>query len=287
MRLTADDYRWKHASGQTGHRDPLVHTVPYNRRKMSLAKLITQPLLLLLIAAIVSWVILALRSWRPSSLKQRGMLGLLGVCLSFLWALSLPVTARFLEESLVLPARAPSEPPAVIVVLAGGYAPDGRGRILSVDSTERVMAAVNWWRQYPSAWLVMSGGARDTRPEGFREMTEMMDHLARGEGVPAERIFREDRSTNTREHPREVLGLEGIARETPIGLVTSRWHLRRATTEFRRYFDHVMPLSHGRARPSYELRYWIPTAGALGHSTKMLHEWIGINWYRLLALSGR
>jgi len=250
---------------------------------MSPGKLGTEPLLLLLVAALFSWMILAFRTWRPARASQKGMLALLGASLGCLIVLSLPVTARLIEESLVIATPDPEAAPDAIVVLAGGYTPEARGRLLSPDSTIRVMAAIDWWRRYPSARLVMSGGSSDGPDARFSKMTDLMAEMAESGGVPSDRILKERMSRNTREHPREVLGLPGFTPETKIGLVTSRWHLRRATIEFARHFHAVSPLGYEVPSRNRRARDWIPSAGALGHSTKMIHEWIGIVWYRVLA----
>ncbi len=245
-------------------------------------KVFTEPLLLFLVISGGCWIALATSLWRDSKTRIRLMVAVLGTALVTLWIISLPWTARLLESSLLI---APDDEGAeidAIVILAGGYAPGSSGRLLSGESTLRVMNGVRLWQKNRQARLVMSGGSgTDSRDV---PMPELMADIAIGEGVPPSRIVQEDQSRNTREHPIEVLKLPALDRTARIGLVTSRWHLRRATMEFRRHFESVTPYGGEWQGPSPDWRHWVPSAASLQRSTTMIHDWLGIAWYRLLAI---
>jgi len=252
---------------------------------VNLGKLFTQPLTVTLVGAWVAWFLLRARL-RPSvDRPARRAFALLGVLLLALTILSTPVVGRLLERTLLIDM--PDTPPSVdaIVVLAGGYSSDER--ILSGSTIERVTAGVEWWRRCPSAVLVMSGesGYDDGRNRPL--MTALMAELAETAGVPAERVVRDTWSTSTRLHPLGVLRLDGMTPETRIGLVSSRWHLRRATTEFRRHFRYVHPWTDMGTDHALLWTDFVPQTAGIDLSTPMIHEWIGIVWYRVLHALGR
>ena len=134
--------------------------------------------------------------------------------------------------------------PAFIFVLGGGYSPGmiPDEDILVTESQRRVLHGVSLWRRYPDARLVFSGVAYEyasiRKPD---RLVQLMAGTARVRGVPASAVLLEPRSGNTREHPIEALTLPGVTAATPIAVVTSGWHMRRAQREFRRYFQHVRP----------------------------------------------
>ena len=88
---------------------------------------------------------------------------------------------------------------------------------------------------------------------------------------------------NTFDHPTQVLKLPGLTASTPMGVVTSGWHMRRAHAEFSRHFEKVVPYP---VAPVERLQDWgsyTPSAGALGDSVTMLQEMLAMAWYRLRA----
>ncbi len=142
------------------------------------------------------------------------------------------------------------------------------------------------WKEAPSARLVMTGTvAKKGRSPG--RITELMAMAAIRRGVPPSVIIREMGARNTREHPLRVLALPGVTSFSRLALVTSAVHERRAMIEFRRHFAHVdaepVPESHVRL-----IETWtdlLPQNDGLFESTGALQEWIGIIWYRMLALT--
>ncbi|MFZ2491099.1 MAG: YdcF family protein [Thermoanaerobaculia bacterium] len=182
---------------------------------------------------------------------------------------------RLLERTLTVETEIGI--PAVIVVPSGG----SKERSLGTESAERVVAAVDWWKQHRRAVLVMSGA--DTMPggqSGLRTL-RLMRELAILKGVPPQRVQLESRSRNTRQHPVEMLRLRGIDRSTRIGLVTSATHMRRTRREFRKHFDTVIGHPVIERHGPLDGRSFIPSSESLANATGMVHEWVGIAWYAL------
>lgn len=99
-----------------------------------------------------------------------------------------------------------------------------KGDRLSRALRYRLDAALAYWRDNPGTAVVVSGGqgTGETATEA-----EVMARYLRSQGVPEERILREERSTSTRENlmfSRQLLP-PGCRR---VGIVTSSFHLYRA-----------------------------------------------------------
>lgn len=195
-----------------------------------------------------------------------------------LWILSTRVVAMALVRSLIV-RETSTVSPAVIVVAGAGSNPEG----LSSTTEARVDAGVRWWRRHPRALLVMAGA--DTLPGGLSPDTALlMRSEAIRRGVPARSVVVDTQSRDTREHAIELAKRAGITRDTPVGVVTSEWHMRRALAAFRRHFRTVIAGpeddDHAYEEPIIAGSF-LPDARSLVASTAMLHEWIGIAWYAL------
>ena len=107
-----------------------------------------------------------------------------------------------------------------------------------------------------------------------------MRDLAIEQGVPPERILFEPFSRNTFEHPLGLRELAQISEADTVVVVTDAFHITRAMGEFKRYFPRVIPIPCDvRGRPSAGPRQFLPHVGALGRSTAMLQEYLGVVWY--------
>lgn len=246
-----------------------------------MAKLLLQPLfLLLLIAMACLLVCMSTKSSSEKGFKRTKVpQGLALAALLLLCMLSLPIATNFLERTLQINSSASSAPPDVIVVLGGGYL---RGATSGLDllvpeTANRVLTGVLWWRRVRHASLIMSS-------RSVRE-TQLMSELAMGAGVLAGKLRVETQSMSTWDHPERIRAMTGITGKTRIGLVTSPWHNRRAMWSFKRFFRMVIlpPVPSGFAQgEALSMAYWIPNPDSLSRSTTMLHEWIGLAWYRVL-----
>jgi uncharacterized SAM-binding protein YcdF (DUF218 family) len=158
---------------------------------------------------------------------------------------------------------------------------DAQGDVLSDGTAARVAAAVRWWEAHPDARLIMQGtsGRIDL---GDEHQAELMRRFAMSYGVPYDQILLEGRSRNTREHVECVLAFPEISSATPIGVVTSDWHMRRTAMEFRNAFDNVA-VHTTRPRPveGRHRQHYVPRERDLHASSAYIREWMAIVYYRL------
>lgn len=209
---------------------------------------------------------------------------LLGLTLA-LALFSLPITTDLLAKSLTLTLEKPmTNQPDYIFTLGGGYniGTSTEDDFLSEESYRRVQTATTLWKQYPHATLVVSGGSSE-KGRQTDQLAQLMKQAAVQRGVPASQILIEPRSFNTREHPIEALKLPKVTPNTPIVVVTSVWHLRRAKQEFNRYFKNAWYYSAPLTTDPITWRDFLPNSYTLGKSTVLLSEWVGLIWYRVVA----
>ena len=117
-----------------------------------------------------------------------------------------------------------------------------------------------------------------------------MKRQAEIEGVPSHKIFLDTLSVNTWDHPKKLTELSNIDTNMVVGIVTSKWHMRRALWSFKRYFNKIQ-VSTITSYPSidpisdiYTSCKFYPNSLTIAKTTLMLHEWIGLLWYNLKAL---
>ena len=242
------------------------------------------PVILLLEICALAWYWFRSRA-RHASSGANALIAAISVLVIVLTVVSMPAVGELLQDSLSVPSSAAEITPEYIVVLSSGseegISPDLDQ--LGSETMERVLFGVHCWKAHPSARIVMTGAGREENPG--RE-TELMAAVAQCRGVPPAAILREPKAVNTREHPLRLRRLPGFTPTTRLAIVTSRWHERRAMSEFRRYFVNVQPQPVPAAQHRSAI-YWVPDVRGLLSSTQATQEWVGILWYRILSLSGR
>lgn len=120
--------------------------------------------------------------------------------------------------------------PRLIVVLGAAVRRDGTA---SPAMRRRVSHAAAVARAWPAAPVVLSGGRGRRHPAGTDSEARVMAALARAEGVAAERLILEERSSNTLENACQSLSLAARAGAQHILVVTDEPHLPRALLTFR------------------------------------------------------
>ena len=111
----------------------------------------------------------------------------------------------------------------VVIVLGAGI----NGETVSRPLYHRLNAAVDYWRQNPSAYIIVCGGLGNRAV--ITEAEAMARHLI-ARGVPREQILLEDRSTSTYENL--TFAKEILDEKFPQGfrsvLITNDFHIYRA-----------------------------------------------------------
>lgn len=178
---------------------------------------------------------------------------------------------------------APAEPRAIVVLGAGARTVHGyeqRIGVMTLVGAARVLEAARVFQLLGGLSVVSSGGA----PEGEAMIPES-EVMRRGLlelGVPDSRIVLESESKVTRDEAiftAQLLRDRGI---TSCILVTSDTHMRRALGTFRRAGLNAVPaIALDPIGFASRRRRWVPTQQALEFSQEVLHEYIGLAWYRL------
>jgi uncharacterized SAM-binding protein YcdF (DUF218 family) len=231
------------------------------------------------------WILVLLLSLSvflmPKNIRLHKLLVATGkFALSLLIFLSTGV-ATFIFDAILASESSPSTnwTPEFIFVLGGGYEMGANESqdFLGTESTRRVNAASEIWLQHPMAKVVFSGqqpGTQDDR--AATRHGELSSAHALLIGLDKSRMIIESSSENTRQHPIEALKISGVMPETPIAIATSDFHLRRASSEFRKFFTDVKSFGTDDATSSISWLDFVPLATHLDTNTYRIKEFTGI-----------
>lgn len=234
-------------------------------------------------------------AWRSRWVRTSRMLVVSGIVL--LMAFSNHYVSRWLLHPLefrypAIPevtsgAPVPAELAACryVVVLGGGngYSPSLPGTsMLSTSALPRLTEGVRLLRLLPEAKLIVSGGGPDGQPTHATILARAAESL----GIAPERIIRIELARDTED---EANMIREIAAGQPVALVTSAWHLPRATALFRGAGMAPLPCpadfrTHTDDGFSWTNLLW--DADSLQHSTFGVRERIGYLWIWIRGKSG-
>jgi len=258
-----------------------------------LRPLFTSPLCICLILCF--WSLLRLKSSSPF---QRWLKGIsLGVLMLTTLA-SLPILTRWLSRLYEVPLSQIDEvlargPYGAILVLGGTVDPVASrpGFVEGNDSFERLTAAATLYRAGAAPLVIASGGTNSLTFPKEKEgpyMAELLELM----GVPNTAIIIEDTSRNTYEnilnskailHTLRTSDAAGVPSSAPLLLVSSAWHLPRALAICRKQGLAVHPFSvDSQAEPLLLPADLFPDAWALTRTTRLIREWIGLAFYKVL-----
>ncbi|MEN8217949.1 MAG: YdcF family protein [Pseudomonadota bacterium] len=222
----------------------------------------------------------------------RGHKRLAGIALflsvALLWVSSMRVTADYLSISLerkYLPVPIESSPVADAVVVLGGGVATAEPPRLAPDldnASDRVLHAARLYRAEKAPVVIVSGGViawqGATMPEAIAMKTILQEW-----GVPATALIMETNSLNTYQNAVEtkrILEKQGLNR---VLLVTSASHMPRALATFRSAGINAIPSPtdfEAIDRKQRTILDWLPEAKALGQTTSVIKEYMGIAVYR-------
>lgn len=205
----------------------------------------------------------------------------------FLWSylFTVPVIANVMisqfEKRYPRPEVSAGDGSGLVVVLSGGYTRSGGGIQLDRDSWERTYAGVQLWKQIGGT-LLFVGGVIPNKGS----VAEAMADLAHSLGVPKEAVLLETKSQDTYQNlllSRDLIMQFGAK----SWLVTSALHLPRAMAvagalglKLRAYPCDYLTV------PSMGWIEWLPSNGGPPMFTAVLHELIGLGYYRIRGYAG-
>ena len=203
------------------------------------------------------------------------------------WVLSTPIAAVALVQMLspvvhpVLSVADAGGATAIVVLGAGMQVHRSRGASYGAPTREgslRVLEAVRLHRLLTGAPIIATGGVRSLP---YSE-SDLMAHQLEQLGVPADKIIKEEKSTNTRDHALFVpplLKQHGIER---FVLVTSQQHIARALGVFRKVgFDPVPSTPEVYVAHGHFLEMYLPSLEGLSASESVIYDLLGRVYYRV------
>ncbi len=232
------------------------------------------------------YLLLIVGLWNSHQRLGQGLL-----CLALgLWIASMPVLSDYWRgawESAYPPELAHNFPQGTaIVVLGGGINPAYPPRFPYPDlgsASDRVWMAARLYHAGKAPQIIASGGYIPWAGPHGAEADAMAAFLV-DLGVPDHAILRESHSLTTHENAEQVAELLGVTTEErrQILLVTSALHMRRALATFQKQGIVTIPVAADHeitAANLHPLRF-LPDAGALEGTTRLIREMMGLWIYR-------
>ena len=215
---------------------------------------------------------------------RAGRLWLTSIVLAY-WVLSTPVTALALVDLFtpdIPPVMSKAEAPgatAIVVLGSGMDVYHSRGGVYGTPTREgslRVLEAARVYHVLGGVPVIATGGKGSSHYSEAGLMATQLEQL----GVPADRIIKEEQSTNTHDHAVLVpplLKKHGLGQ---VVLVTSQQHIARALGAFRKVGIDPVPSTPEVFVPRGAFEQYLPSRVALGISESLIHDLIGRVYYK-------
>jgi len=224
-------------------------------------------------------------------LVRRSGLILISTGVISLLLLSTPVVSALLLLSIedhraVVPETIPKDRPMAIVVLGAGHSDVASEYGVSTPTDGgivRLHYATSLHRRTELP-ILLTGGPLNARRNIHSEV--LARTLKNEFKIEAKWLERKSATTwQNALYSAEILQGEGI---TDIVVVTHSYHMRRAVHLFQLAGFNVIaaPTQLGSPYNWRDWRYWLPNSGAMDLSSKVMHEYIGLLWYRLVSPVG-
>lgn len=220
---------------------------------------------------------------------RRAGMAVLGAGLLVLWGFATPLMADRLLGALEgqWPDR-PVEalPVADAVLVLGGTFGTGNGQFVypsAGGSVDRYWHAARLFHAGRAPVVILSGGRQPHRTGGLSE-AEAGALFLEDMGVPREAMILETQSLTTRAHSVELAPILAEHEVSSLLVVTSASHMRRALMTLSKLEVSILPAATDFSvfeQPGFRVRRLLPSASALSRSTRAVHEFIGILYYRL------
>jgi uncharacterized SAM-binding protein YcdF (DUF218 family) len=187
-----------------------------------------------------------------------------------------------LENAYPVPSWSELQRADAIVVLGGGLldnAPDIDGPgALTADSLARVLGAYRIHATLKKPIIVAGGAGPGRIPE-----SELSKKVLLRLGVKEQLLLTETRSMDTSENASFAWDICKKRNWKRIALVTSAYHMKRATMLFGKFFSDVVPFptDYKSARRGYDYWSFLPDASNMADTGAALKEYLGIIYYKL------
>lgn len=225
---------------------------------------------------IVAFVLLGFLSRK----KQKGLTAISMVFAILLYAMSIDVVGDLLIHDLEYKYTPPLEYSGDVLIMLGGGGVDKSPNVgfqghLGSDASNRLITIFSLYQKtgYP---IILSGGTlfglSDTE-------ANIGKNILMSVGVPKEKIFLEDKSSNTEQNAKysaEIINANGFKK--PI-LVTSAFHMPRAVREFEGNNMKVVPFPAGyrtTGETKVNILTLLPASNNLDKTALAIKEYIGI-----------
>ncbi len=172
------------------------------------------------------------------------------IMLTILLALGLLLFAVGETPVLLAAGGTPEREADWLIVLGAGV----NGSVPSLSMLNRLSAAKAYLDAHPACVAVVSGGQG---PGENLSEAEAMDRWLRAQGIPADRIVREARSTSTQENLAFSIALIPDAQSARIAVCSSEYHLYRAQFLARRLGYEIGAVPARTSLPVLRLNYFI------------------------------
>lgn len=172
------------------------------------------------------------------------------------------------------------------VIVLGGFTNIDKpsGQTLFYSSVDRMLYGLWIYKQKKAKYIILSGG----NPKLYDDVNEsdLIKNYLVSVGIPDSVIIIENQSRNTYENAKYIGRLtDSLSLTPPYYLVTSGYHMPRSLKVFRHWKIPVIPVCvDQQAGPLkfYPDYLFLPSIGAWRKWDTLLHEWIGLLWYKIL-----
>ncbi|HET7117649.1 MAG TPA: YdcF family protein [Hanamia sp.] len=169
-------------------------------------------------------------------------------------------------------------------IVTGGFAsPDAEANGYFNSASDRFIQAVKLFKVGKIKYLLISGGNGKEDEKSFREAAWVKSELQTF-GIPDSVILIEDHSNNTKENAVNSKHLlDSLNLQPPFLLITSAYHIPRASLLFDKAGVHVdpFPCNYTAGRGSFSFWDLLPTPSTLFSWDDYLKETVGYWWYKI------
>ncbi|MBR8537318.1 YdcF family protein [Carboxylicivirga sediminis] len=172
------------------------------------------------------------------------------------------------------------------VAVLGGLSSydDKTDRIYFNEATDRLMQVLLIHKKDTSQKIVISGGSAEIYFKEKPEAEYLKDYLL-AIGIESDKMLFETKSRNTHENAFYTAALfDSLHMDKDITLITSAFHVKRATSCFKQQGFRVYPIAtnaYSKHQPLKPADYFMPSLETLQSWPILLKEWMGIMVYKL------